>query len=818
MIEGLNDISRYILGARRLRVLGILSSVALLIISLMTIVPACNVSDNTEALSLTAGSTLTFTSNSAVAMVDFSVTDSDGTFVYSNQNQQINFDISTDNLSGYTLRIKSNGNNTSLTDGSHNITSISSTLTRAAFQVGTSYNNKWGYNPSYYHSGANSLSYYPAPSTTGDVLNVTSAANTSADNYTIGIGVRANYASPAGTYTFANNGYNNTTDGNPAMFILEYVANPVDYIINYIDDVNHNASLPSPTYGTTSSHEFQNCSWNGREQHCESELEEATLSSTIPGSPGRTFVGWCTEVTTLDGTVCSGTTYPAGSQFSIDQTQSSITLHAIWQLDTYAVEVDVIGSGLMLLEFINTDYGSETVGSNGGTVYLKYGVTYTFDVHKKKSGAFVSWSTTTNGTLGSTSVENTTYSVTGAATLTLKVKTSRLLYDEVAVQTKGTQTDADLKVDISADNSGVFEYDGSIFGASSDASNDYAIYYYRGILDSNLGSSGYGAGGDGLIWPNYVKLANGTCWRIFRTTGSGGVKMIYNGLYSSGTPANSCANTSSGGVFVGTGTAYGAQDGSSQSDWYKNVNRIGYTYNPNVDDSTTSTSVDTVFGSNSNPSLNSARSNVKIYLEDTWYANNMTAYTSILEASAGYCNDRSLYRKSTNTTYYSQSSIVPYGGSTAYYFGPYVRLQSNKTNSKISLSCPRNTVDLYRYVPNSTGVSNELKYPVALITADESVLAGSGSGGQKYNYSGQIFTTAVGIANWSLSPDYVPTSSTGVVTPYLTPTYNGFLSSNITYGTSSPYPRIRPVISLEYGTAATSGSGTATDPWVVAAP
>lgn len=834
MIEGLNDISRYILGARRLRVLGVLSSVALLIISLMTIVPACNVSDNTEALSLTAGSTLTFTSNSAVAMVDFSVTDSDGTFVYSDQNQQIDFDISTDNLSGYTLRIKSNGNNTSLTDGSHNITSISSSLLMTAF-MGSGHNNEWGYRPSRYNSSYNTLRFYPAPSTTGDVLRVTSAANTSADNYTIGIGVKANYASPAGTYTFANNGYNNTTDGNPAMFILEYVANPVDYIINYVDDVNHNATLPSPTYGTTSSHEFQNCSWNGREQHCESELEEATLSSTIPGSPGRTFVGWCTEVTTLDGTVCSGTTYPAGSQFSIDQTQSgSITLHAVWQLDTYSVDVNVIGSGLMLLEIINTDYGSTTVGPTGGTVNLKHGVTYTFAIHKKKGGEFVSWSTTANGTLGSTTVQDTTYSVTGTATLTLRVKTIGMLYDEVAVLSKGKQTNdsnatTGIKYTISASNSGVYEYDPTVFQPASDASNTYAIYYYRGILDSDLDGtrSTYGSNGDGTIWPNYVKLGD-TCWRIVRTTGSGGVKMIYNGLYSSGTTANSCANATTDAQV--TTKAFGLKGNSAQSSyWYRNINRVGYTFNnaQAIQDSTTSTSVGTVFGSNEAgsehyTSTNTTNSNIKTYIEGTWFTN-ISAYESLLEPSAGYCNDRSVYSDAATAT--EITMITPYATSdgTAW-FGAYGR--NNNTAKPPSLTCPRGAVDLYTTGSASDG-NKQLVKPVALLTADEASFAGSGvatatlgSGKHPNSFlvSGSTF--------WLLSPNRrIAGGTTHGYTLAGTTTY-GLSSSSLSSGTG-----VRPVISLDHSVIATpldmvnnpqnqnpATPGTATNPWVVTAP
>ena len=115
------------------------------------------------------------------------------------------------------------------------------------------------------------------------------------------------------------------------------------------------------------------------------------------------------------------------------------------------------------------------------------------------------------------------------------------LYDKVAEMSKGTLaannvllTDAietpttdDYTTDTS--NSGVYLYDPNVYGASSDASNSYPIYFYRGILEKNPTSSG--SEGSAKTYPNYVRLSNNTCWRIVRTTGSGGVKMIYNGVW-----------------------------------------------------------------------------------------------------------------------------------------------------------------------------------------------------------------------------------------------------------------------------------------------
>ena len=103
------------------------------------------------------------------------------------------------------------------------------------------------------------------------------------------------------------------------------------------------------------------------------------------------------------------------------------------------------------------------------------------------------------------------------------------LYDAVASLTRGLQTNDNnavtgIQTSPTKANSGVYTYNASVFGASSDAANTNTIYYYRGILDATTGS--YGSDGDTMDYPNYVKIGI-TCWRIVCTTGSGGVKLIY---------------------------------------------------------------------------------------------------------------------------------------------------------------------------------------------------------------------------------------------------------------------------------------------------
>ena len=386
------------------------------------------------------------------------------------------------------------------------------------------------------------------------------------------------------------------------------------------------------------------------------------------------------------------------------------------------------------------------------------------------------------------------------------------LYDKVAEMSKGTLaannvllTDAietpttdDYTTDTS--NSGVYLYDPNVYGASSDASNSYPIYFYRGILEKNPTSSG--SEGSAKTYPNYVRLSNNTCWRIVRTTGSGGVKMIYNGVWKSS--QGTCANAGSN---IGVASInYAAQGSSSETNWHRNVAYVGYTYNDDVTDSTSTIQLGTIFGNDAHPELNNTRSNIKAYIEDTWYANNMTSYTGMLEASAGYCNDRTVYNASDELQ--SESSInKPYGSYTKYYFGAYHRVENTSTIQTPSLTCPRGVVDLYRYVANSIGISNELKYPVALLTADEATLAGKGNY-QVFANSSQSFLNATS-ENILLSPRRRLNNDEAEMFS-LDSGQLGIFG----LGVRSPQG-LRPVISLIHATTISGGSGVFNDPWTI---
>lgn len=391
------------------------------------------------------------------------------------------------------------------------------------------------------------------------------------------------------------------------------------------------------------------------------------------------------------------------------------------------------------------------------------------------------------------------------------MKEDPALYKKVEKQSKGTQTASDLQATISASNSGVYQYNSSAFGAATDAASTHNIYYYRGILDNTTGT--YGSNGDGKAYPNYVILdADGTkttadtCWRIIRTTGSGGVKMIYNGKWTGST----CANATTAAMIsspVSTSTFNGTASTASIA---RQVVRVGYTHNSTYasTSTTTGTTYTTVMGSDSNYSVNNTNSTIKGNIE-TWYDSTLSDYTAILEPNANYCNDRQSYTTATGTT--ATSSIRPYTTSTntgatyvAYFAGSQRNMQTTRTPS---LGCPRSTVDRYS-TDTSAGGNGQLSRPVALITADEASFAGSGSStatqGSGYNANSYLRN---GSTFWTMTPYY--RSGSYVYNFYMNA--NGYMQNgriDTAYG-------IRPVISLKDGVGISGGTGTATDPWVV---
>ncbi len=178
---------------------------------------------------------------------------------------------------------------------------------------------------------------------------------------------------------------------------------------------------------------------------------------------------------------------------------------------------------------------------------------------------------------------------------------------------------------------------------------------------------------------------------------------------------------------------------------------------------------------------------------DSWYVSNISnsrdensnLYSDYL-ADNTFCNDRSISITSNNQT------GVTLDGSTSY--GAAYRVNDNRNPSLI---CPREE-------DKFTVRNKKLNYPIALLTADETVMAG----GVK-NALNSLYYLSSNHLYWTMSPTGYTVSnfSQNVWTVY----QNGSLSS----GPISGIRGVRPVINLKSNVKIVSGNGTAENPYQV---
>ena len=373
---------------------------------------------------------------------------------------------------------------------------------------------------------------------------------------------------------------------------------------------------------------------------------------------------------------------------------------------------------------------------------------------------------------------------------------------------------------------------------TTNTDNGVPVYYYRGNVD------------------NHVIFAN-FCWRIVRTTETGGVKLIYDGVPSNGQCNNTGDDTTigkysfnqkygspalvgymygiaytplsmkslTGSIVFGndiiyniTTNAYTLIDTYTLTDinnWSAEYTTIAskYHYTCFTSDSTCKKvnymyyTVNSISQENRYFELSNGKNHLDILKEmldnstnendstakttiDTWFQNNMTNYTSKLEDTV-FCNDRSYDISNTgwNKDYSNTNGTL--------YFSNRQRIEIDKYPSLI---CP-SVND--RFTTNSNNGNGALIYPVGLITADEAMYAGT-----VYGAFDSLFYLNNNIEDWTFSPanfsrvharGYRLNSSGG---------YVGYYDVSSIYG-------LRPVISLKQGTVLSSGSGTATDPFIV---
>ena len=303
------------------------------------------------------------------------------------------------------------------------------------------------------------------------------------------------------------------------------------------------------------------------------------------------------------------------------------------------------------------------------------------------------------------------------------------LYKKVKSQSLGN--DRSLGIDYSRNNSysngqGVYLFDETKY-------DEYPVYFYRGThsLNNNL-------------------LYGGFCWKIVRTTETGGVKAIYNGKAVNGR----CTTTTGKGINIGSVPFNHRSTG--------NKKYVGYMY-----------------GTDYSPYQNIFDSKSKELVDD-WYRANISgkSFESKLDKKATYCGDR---------------TELP--GKSVEYKGHYAIL-----NSKPSMRCPVN--DSY----SVEGGNKALTYPIALLSADDAILAGAQRPSRPTVKNTNFYLNTNDLF-WLLSPDACYDSGSAFV---IAVHNEGWMDGVVSVGQG-----VRPAITIANDVELLSGDGSQYNPYVV---
>ncbi len=374
---------------------------------------------------------------------------------------------------------------------------------------------------------------------------------------------------------------------------------------------------------------------------------------------------------------------------------------------------------------------------------------------------------------------------------------------------------------------------------TTNTENNVPVYYYRGAVDNN-----------------HVLFAN-FCWRIVRTTETGGVKLIYDGKPSNGQCNNTGADTTIGNIQFNTS--------------YNSPAYVGYMYNTAHTASSkdiTTLSGNIVFGNDAtydastgkytlkdtktltNPSnwgteysnytdryhytcFNSSTTCQSVYYIHIIYSEDKHAYyftltngkkpkdllndmfegnINVKESNAKVKIDA--WYKTNMTSYTSKLEDSGFCNDRTYYnfnssgwnkdysnYDKWLYFSSVQrlSNRKLSLVCPR---QLDKFSVSTNNGNGALTYPVGMITAEEMAYAGAVI--WQTNTSYYLYN---GVNTWSFSPYSFYTWYAG-----------GFRlnsSGYFSYVNVAASLGGRPVVSLKQGIAVVSGSGTSSSPYVI---
>lgn len=264
----------------------------------------------------------------------------------------------------------------------------------------------------------------------------------------------------------------------------------------------------------------------------------------------------------------------------------------------------------------------------------------------------------------------------------------------------------------------------------------YPVYFYRGTreLKNNL-------------------LFGKFCWKIVRTTETGGIRVIYNGT----AVKDKCIDRDRAFIFIGK---------SQFNLSFKGKTQVGYMY-----------------GDEDNPYQNINDSEIKKYI-DNWYIKELKnkKNESKLDKKSIYCGDRNEKGNIRSKTLYAG----------------FDRFKKEEP----TLKCPLN--DSY----SVKGGNKALKYPIALLSADEIMLVGRYKDNNDNNYLSSYYTY------YLLSPlDFTRYSSyynNEIDVKLFTVGRNGDR-----YNTPATEIFVRPAITIKNSVLVRYGVGSEEDPFVI---
>ena len=401
------------------------------------------------------------------------------------------------------------------------------------------------------------------------------------------------------------------------------------------------------------------------------QIKSGNLTMTIDGG-GNTNASFmpskCTSSYAIKKTIIATSTNTSGGKVSFSIGMNVATLSDSLKRTTMKYALTTSSDSCVNGLIANGNFSNATVGNDIWIVKNDYdNITQTNNSYTKTYYLYI-WldEVETQNLSGSISVNmkgtsSNNPSLTKEASISLGDPGT--LYYEIESSADKTATIDFSQTSASSNTNGIY--------MTKDTDSGNPVYYYRGNVDNHL------------IFANF-------CWRIVRTTETGGIKLIYDGV-----PSNSqCNNT-------GESTTIGSSAFNSS---YNDAKYAGYMYGSSIDDTE-----------------NTNNSTIKTAI-DNWYEANMTSYTSQLEDTV-FCNDRS------------------YTGSETLYFSAYEELRTNK---KPTLKC-QNAKD--KFTVEASNGNGDLTYPVGLITGHEMAYAGglyNASNSSSYLYTGQYY--------WGMTP------------------------------------------------------------------